>query len=170
MTDRRDWQMAFLKQARSDWEAYQRTRQAVWPHCHRLHFLQMATEKLGKALLIGGHSKLKDVTHSHSAFVKFMHIASNNYGLQSKLKMAKLQLKADFSRLLPRAYDIEHLAPALAQDGPNPEYPWLDKSGQIYVPVDYSFPLTNSLQSHQGIKLLKYIEYSLMAFEKLFLS
>jgi len=170
MTDRRSWQLAFLKQARSDWEAYQATRQAVWPHCHRLHFLQMATEKLGKALLLGGHSKLENITHSHSAFVKFMHIASNNQSLQAQLKITKSQLRAEFKRLLPLAYEIEHLAPALAQDGPNPEYPWLDKSGQICVPVEYPFPLTNSLQSHHGIKLLKYIEYSLKEFEKLFLN
>lgn len=170
MTDRRSWQMAFLKQARSDWEAYEKTRQAAWPHCHRLHFLQMAAEKLGKALLIGGHSKLEDVTHSHSAFVKFMHIASNNYNLRMSLKMTKSQLKADFKGLLPLAYAIERLAPALAQNGPNPEYPWLDKSGQICIPVDYSFPLANSLQLHQGIKLLKYVGYSLKEFEKLFLS
>ena len=118
MIDRRSWQIAFLKQAQSDWEAYQRTRQAAWPHCHRLHFLQMATEKLGKALLLGGHSKLAHITHSHSAFVKFMHIASNNQSLQAQLKITKSQLRADFKRLLPLAYEIEHLAPALAHDGP----------------------------------------------------
>jgi hypothetical protein len=54
MIDLRAWQLAFLKQARSDWETYQRIDDPVWPTCHRLHFLQMATEKLAKALLVAG--------------------------------------------------------------------------------------------------------------------
>jgi len=72
MINRRDWQIAFLKQARSDWEAYQRTHEQMWPACHRLHFLQMATEKLGKALLVGGETAWEEITHTHSALVKFI--------------------------------------------------------------------------------------------------
>jgi hypothetical protein len=48
MIDLRTWQLAFLRQARSDWETYQRIDDPTWPTCHRLHFLQMATEKLAK--------------------------------------------------------------------------------------------------------------------------
>lgn len=60
-------------------------------------------------------------------------------------------LKASFNQFLPVADEIETLAPALAQGGLNPEYPWLDKSGQICVPLDYSFPLTKLRQSPQGL-------------------
>jgi hypothetical protein len=170
MTKLRDWQMAFLKQARVDWEAYHRTHQTRWPDCHRLLFLQMATEKLGKALLLAGHSKLERLTRSHAAFVKFMQVASYNRNLQTKLSMTPSQLKVHFNRLLPIAYEIEILAPALAQDGPNPEYPWLDKAGRIQVPMEYTFPLVKSLQTSHGLQLLKHIANCIAEFEKLFLS
>src|SRR5574341_1376585 len=82
MTERQIWQMAFLKQAITDWEAYQRTRQTIWPTCHRLLFLQMATEKLSKALLLASHSNLATITQSDAAFVMFMSVANNNRKLQ----------------------------------------------------------------------------------------
>jgi hypothetical protein len=169
MSDWQNWQTAFLKQARSDWDAYQRTRQAAWPSCHRLLFLQMATEKLSKALLVAGHSKLETIAQSHAAFVNFMRVVSNNRNLQKALGMKKPQLRSRFKRLLPLAYEIELLAPALARGGPNPEYPWKDTSDNVLAPVDYSFPLLIQLQkTPQGIQLLKYIEIFLMRFEELF--
>ena len=170
MTDLREWQMAFLEQARSDWNAYQKTQEPAWPSCHQLHFLQMATEKLSKALLISGEMNLERITHSHAAFAKFMRVVSHNHNLQAELGMNKSQLKALFVRLLPIAHEIEALAPALAQDGPNPEYPWLDKLGHVCIPTKHSFPLAKLLQSPQGTRLLKYIRYFLVEFEKLFLS
>ncbi|MFQ5630662.1 MAG: hypothetical protein ACE5I1_17970 [bacterium] len=151
MIEQLNWQMAFLKQARADWDAYNRTRDTAWATCHRLYYLQMTTEKLGKALLIAGHAKLEMITQSHTAFVKFMRIVSNNRKLQEVLGMKKSQLRARFKRLLPLAYEIEILAPALAQSGPNPEYPWKDTSGRILAPVDYSFPLLKQLQNPQPL-------------------
>ena len=103
MIDRRNWQLAFLQQARADWEAYQKTHETYWPACHRLHFLQMATEKLGKALLLAGQAELARVTGSHAAFVKFMQVASYDRNLQIRLKMAKPQLKAHFFPSLMRS-------------------------------------------------------------------
>ena len=170
MKELRKWQVAFVKQACFDWKAYQRTLQNHWPDCHRLLFLQMATEKLGKALLLVGHSKFERLTHSHAAFVKFMQVASFNRKLQAKLRMTPRQLKSHFNRLLPLAHEIENLAPALAQDGPNPEYPWLDKAGGIQVPGEYSFPLIKSLQTSHGLQLLKHIANCIVEFEEIFLS
>lgn len=170
MTNLREWQLAFLEQARSDWIAYQKTQDPTWPACHQLHFLQMTTEKLSKALLIGGEMSLERVTQSHAAFVKFMRVVSHNHNLQAELNINKSQLKALFMRFLPIAHEIETLAPALAQDGPNSEYPWLDKLDHVCIPTKHSFPQTQLLQSPQGAKLLNYIRYFLAEFEKLFLS
>jgi len=62
------------------------------------------------------------------------------------------------------------LAPALAQNGPNPEYPWKDASDKILAPVDYPFPLVKRLrQTPQGAQLLKYIEIFVVRFEELFM-
>jgi len=90
------------------------------------------------------------------------------------LKQARIEWdaykKARLLRLLPLAYEIESLAPALAQDGPNPEYPWLDKLDRIQAPGEYVFPLIKSLQTSHGVTLLKHIENCIAEFEKIFLS
>jgi hypothetical protein len=83
----------------------------------------MATEKLGKALLVAGDMSLDKITHTHAAFVKFMRVARKNHTLQKELGMTYSQIIAHFNRLLPIAREIEILAPTLAQAGPNPEYP-----------------------------------------------
>jgi hypothetical protein len=170
MTDRQNWQAAFLNQARVDWAAYQKTRLGTWPECHQLLFLQMASEKLGKAVLIAGPSNLETITQSHAAFVMFMRFAGNNHKLQKMLGLKKSQQRAQFKSLLPLAHEIELLAPALAQGGPNPEYPWQNTSGDIFAPTNYPFPLIQRLhQTPQGIQLLKYVEIFLKRFEELFM-
>lgn len=170
MTDWQNWQTAFLRQARSDWEAYQKTIESEWPYCHRLHYLQMATEKLSKALLVAGDTKVEDLTASHAAFVRFLRLVSNNRNLKNALGMKKSQQKAHFNQLLPLAHEIELLAPALAKNSPNPEYPWKDVSGKVLAPVDYPFLSIKQLQkTRKGIQLLKYIEVFLLRFEELFI-
>jgi len=169
MKNRRNWQIAFLKQARNDWAAYQRTLHSPWSVSDRLHYLQMTTEKLGKALLLGSKMDFELATSRHTAFVKFLRVANHNYNLHSKLGLTRAQLQLYFSRFLPIAREIEVLAPALSQGGPNPEYPWADKSGQVYVPADYEFPLVELLQSPWGLHLIKFIGIFLVDFEKLFL-
>jgi hypothetical protein len=130
----------------------------------------MVTEKLGKALLVAGHVKVEAIIQSHAAFVKFLRVVTHNRKLQKALGMKQSQFKERFKRLLPLAYDIELLAPALARDGPNPEYPWKDASGNVLAPVDYSFPLIKQLQkTPQGIQLLRYIEIVFMQFEEFFM-
>lgn len=170
MTDWQNWRTAFLRQARSDWAAYQNTVELGWPSCHQLLYLQMTTEKLSKALLVAGDTKLEHLTGSHAAFVNFIRIVCNNRRLKNLLGMKRPQQMAHFNRLIPLAYEIELLAPALAQSGPNPEYPWKNASGNILAPIDYSFPLLKRLQkTRQGIQLLKLIEVFLKRFEELFM-
>jgi len=169
MSERQNWQTAFLKQARADWEAYQKTSRATWSACHRLQFLQMASEKLGKAFLVAGPSSLETTTQSHAAFVKFLRIVSNNRKLKNLLNKKRSQQRKHFNQLLPLAYEIELLAPALAQSGPNPEYPWKDAAGNVLAPVEYPFQLLQQLQkTRQGVQLLKYIEIFLTRFEEFF--
>jgi hypothetical protein len=130
----------------------------------------MASEKLGKAFLVAGHSSLEKITKTHAAFVKFMQIAGNNRKLQKALGMKKSQQRALFKTLMPFAYEIELMAPTLAQRGPNPEYPWEEVSGNILAPADHSFPLVKRLhQTPQGLQLLKYVEIFLNRFEELFI-
>ncbi|MGA6980922.1 MAG: hypothetical protein WCC95_04355 [Candidatus Sulfotelmatobacter sp.] len=46
-----DWARAYAKQALSDLDAREKLESAGVHKCHRLHFLQMAAEKLCKAYL-----------------------------------------------------------------------------------------------------------------------
>ncbi len=56
-----DWRSALMVQARSDFEMLNFLRFHNAPFCHQLHFLQMATEKLGKAFATapGGGQPIK---------------------------------------------------------------------------------------------------------------
>jgi hypothetical protein len=46
------WREAFLRQAHSDYAMVLHLNEPSVSYCHRLHFLQMAAEKLGKALMV----------------------------------------------------------------------------------------------------------------------
>lgn len=55
-------------------------------------------------------------------------------------------------------YEIERLAPALANDGPNPEYPWPEAAPE-FVPASYSFEVWRQLtQTGQGRQLMQVIQ------------
>jgi len=65
-----DWATAYARQALSDLDAREKLALAGAHKCHRLHFLQMAAEKVCKAHLttINGHSRVRK-THAYVAKV-----------------------------------------------------------------------------------------------------
>ena len=55
------------------------------------------------------------------------------------------------------AYELQSLAPSLAQDGPNPEYPWPQIAPQ-FAPVSFEFDLWTKLtNSGRGRQLMQVI-------------
>lgn len=74
---------------------------------------------------------------------------------------------SDFQRwiraILPTCYSLERLAPALALDGPNPEYPWPQKA-PIHVPCAFDFDVWKELNTSRGRQLLKVIEDAIRNF------
>jgi len=62
------WHDGYLEQARSDWGMYNRLQDSSGTTCHTLHYLQMTTEKLGKAFLLVHGTPLENVRGSHRAF------------------------------------------------------------------------------------------------------
>jgi len=76
------WAEAFLAQAKSDWQIYAKLKRANELSCHVLHYLQMATEKLGKAYLLAGKTTIDEVENSHLAFTRFLRFISRNGKLQ----------------------------------------------------------------------------------------
>ncbi len=149
-----DWRSALLVQARSDFEMLVFLRRHQQPFCHQLHFLQMATEKLGKgfATAPGGSQPPK----VHRAFVGFLRSVRGNLQLRRACNCGAGQLDAYIAALLPLARLIEDLAPSNASDGPNPEYPWREQK-RIVAPADYDF---KSLQfdERRMVNMLKFLE------------
>lgn len=137
------WAEAFRRQAASDYQVFKQfsaagSRVAV---CHRLHFLQMATEKLAKSFLVGDSSEPPRQTHQ--ALVTFLRVVSSRPEIRVRLKFGNdpKQFRAYINKLVPLAARIEDLAPAGGKTGrSNPEYPWLNSQQQVVCPADYRFP------------------------------
>jgi len=113
-------QQLFLDQARSDYEIYDYLSRKN--NCHRLHYLQMCTEKLAKVYFWRhGHSPglnhfvlvrfLLDLDPRPDFHQMFGYVDRQRFDLQ----------KASIFDLAQRLQD---LAPAGGNSGPNPEYPW----------------------------------------------
>jgi len=58
---------------------------------------------------------------------------------------------------LPLAKQIEGLAPSVALDGPNPEYPWPIQV-PVVAPCDFNFPVWRELQDPLGRKFLNFLK------------
>ena len=163
------WHEAFLKQARSDWRTYEAIQGLSLDECQALHYLQMATEKLGKAMLLTEGEDIKKVRMSHKAFIRFLQVSARHPAVREYLGMSAQQMRTYIKSLLPLAEEIEKLAPALAQEGPNAEYPWMDPSGLINVPAFFQFPVTQQLRELRGRKLLRLIRFLLNQFYTVFI-
>jgi len=142
-----DIQKLFLSQARSDFLAFDLLRESGLPRCHCLHYLQMTTELFSKAYSWGKGS----VASSHKALVSFFRDLPKNRKAQSLLGFDNQNenWKQAIRKMTPLAGRIEDLAPSLAGDGPNPEYPW-PKSEPAFAPADFTFNLWEELESHAG--------------------
>lgn len=162
------YQSLWWDQARTDHEMFVVCRQRGFAQCHSLHFLQMATEKLAKAYFWRtGNPPPK----SHVGFVRFMRslgsVAQRDRELVAKLFSFK-QFE-DFQQwirsALPIVYDLERLTPDLANDGPNPEYPWPHLLPTT-APVNHAFPVWDKLVAAQGRRLLRVIEDAIKGFPR----
>jgi len=150
-------QRLFLVQARSSFDVFQLLRKtASLPACHALHYLQMSTELLAKA-----HARklgAKDLTHR--AFVPFLRSLATNRKAQTLLGLERLneQWEQLIRKAVRLAESIEKLAPTLAHDGPNPEYPW-PRADPRTAPAEYDFELWRDLTaSDSGRKFLAFVE------------
>lgn len=137
------WRDAFLRQARSEHEVRRRLNDASVEYSHRLHYLQMVTEKLAKGL----QSKPDDPDApetTHSGFVRLLQTLKGRRTIRRQLGFSDAAIFRRFiDSLLDLAERVERLAPAAAGlAAPNPEYPWRDpKTGLVHAPADYSFGL-----------------------------
>lgn len=143
-----EYQRLFFIQARSDFAVFELLqklqRQGNLPACHALHYLQMATELLGKAYAWRHGPQPK----THYAFVPFLLGLSTNRDAQKRLGFRGHN--ANWEQLIRKssalAEQIQKLAPTLAQNGPNPEYPW-PPAAPAHVPAEHRFELWDDLET-----------------------
>lgn len=132
-------QRLFLVQAKSAYAVFRLLNaDKTLPHCHALHYLQMATELLGKA----NAWKNGPIKKSHKALVPFLHSLSSNTKAQNQLgKDGRSEnWTHTLRKIKPLAESLQKMAPDLAKDGPNPEYPW-PPDAPTATPVEYAFPI-----------------------------
>jgi hypothetical protein len=160
MSRQEEWRHAYAKQAKADWDAYERL--LPWqdvPQCHKLHFLQMACEKFVKAYLCKNAADPSAIQASHKYIAANLPTIAKQYFVEVT---GKRPAKHDFRMGLIRqlAREIEFLVPSLDDDGKRPdncEYPWEDAAGRVHVPAEHSFTNVTLLTQPVGRTLLKVV-------------
>jgi hypothetical protein len=149
-------QRLFLVQAKSAYAVYKLLNaDKSLHHCHAMHYLQMATELLGKA----NAWKSGPVGKSHKALVTFLRSLSSNTKAQRQLgyEGQNENWAHTIRKIIPIAESLQKMAPALAEDGPNPEYPW-PSNAPANAPVEYTFPIWVELtETTSGRSLISWI-------------
>jgi len=165
-TPMNSYQKLWWEQARSDHKALAVVLRDGMAPCHALHYLQMATEKLAKAYLWRSGSP---PPKSHAGFAKFLRLLGST-GKRHRQRVAKafsFRRFADFQNwinaVIPIANELENLAPSLANDGPNPEYPW-PHSRPHSAPVYHDFAVWATLASGRGRDLMRVIHIAVERF------
>ncbi len=158
MSGAKGWDRAFAIQAEADLQTYKCLQgHRDVPMCHKLHFLQMACEKLCKAHLCKAGSDPVALQSSHRYIGK-------NLPVVVKQQLARLDRKVvgrdgyPMNQIRQLAREIELLSPAVDDNKKRPEnceYPWQVSPGEIRTPLEYQFPNLNLLTAPSGRTLLK---------------
>ncbi len=145
------WQEGYLHQAMSDYHMYTQMNERNVPLCHRLHYLQMASEKLAKSFLCIGSEK--PFKKTHYALVQFLNTSKRSPNIRRLLGYDRnpKAYSVYIDSLLSIAQRIEMLAPVGGnQERMNAEYPWEDDSGEVRIPSEYAF---NELPRNDLVKI-----------------
>jgi len=165
-----DCQKLWWEQTKSDHAVLLILRRTGVAACHQLHYLQMVTEKLGKAYFWRSGQPSPKV---HTVFVKFLRALGQTRS-PDRQRIADIFQFRRFTgfqtwihSILPLAYELQSLAPALAQDnGPNPEYPWPHLAPR-HAPVTFEFDVWTQLsETGQGRQLLHVIDTAVREFPR----
>jgi hypothetical protein len=154
------WSAAFLRQARSDLDAYELLVRTDLAACHRLHSLQMWLEKLCKAYLwseaITERSNLPDFKTSHKVVEKVLPSLIRQHWRQVGYRSIP-----DHTEIRDICREIDRLHPQIGSDGVRPEnveYPWPTlRAGKPHIaaPADQRFPVADRISKHTGRQVVK---------------
>jgi hypothetical protein len=145
---RNEWARAFAKQGASDLVVYRMLAQdSRIADCHRLHYLQMAGEKIARGYLLR-HTKdrsLGDLLSTHEALESFVRLYRKSPEATARYAGHAAQFDELMNQVRGLAAEIEKLAPAVdRQRWPaNAEYPW-SNGARLTVPCEYAYPVTSS--------------------------
>lgn len=159
-------QLLWWQQAQSDHDVFVLLRKAGVAQCHVIHYLQMVSEKLAKAYF--WRSGVAP-PRSHAGFVKFLRFLCQIRQTDRERVAGLFTFKSfdDFQywvrKVLPIAYDLERVSPDLANQGPNPEYPW-PHDNPVSAPVNHTFTVWASLTSGTGRDLMRILEIAVQRF------
>jgi len=142
----KEWARGYARQALSDL----RVREALVDpklkveKCHRLHYLQMAAEKVCKAHLMAaadGLDHVIEIRKSHAYIAGSLPAIARQY--YARINQNNEISRWEISEIKRLAREIQMLAPAckgeeIRED--NSEYPWEDGKGNICIPCQYNFP------------------------------
>ena len=156
MATNQDWARAYAKQALSDLDAREKLALAGAHKCHRLHFLQMAAEKVCKAHLTSGNGH-ENVRKTHAYIERNLLIIARFF--YSKTNDDNSMAQWETRKMKQIATEIQVLAPACDAEGARPdnsEYPWQDGHGDVRTPCEYNFPNIDD-EDRTIIRLIKLI-------------
>ncbi len=146
---RSEWAKAFATQGASDLQVYEiltaheEKKSGTVPSCHRLHYLQMATEKIAKSYLVG-IGNLSPRTRSHIAVANCVKIYYRSAPVKLKFAGKNDRREKIEAIMLDVAHKIEQLNPAVDDENvpANVEYPW-SMEQNLVVPCRHKFEIEN---------------------------
>lgn len=150
-----EWADAFAMQSRSDFGVYLALPVDV-EECHRLHYLQMAGEKIAKAYLLRDTgAALENAMTSHIAFGRFANIMLRTSSATARYQGKDAWLQQTVRRVRGLAREIEKLAPSVdrQQSPANVEYSWAEGES-IVIPCRHFYPVTGMLREPGGAEFL----------------
>jgi hypothetical protein len=163
------WAQAYITQARSDWALFERLQALVdVAPCHRLHYLQMACEKLAKAYRFRDTGTLpSSLLTQHVGFAKFLNSFLLSPQIRERFDGKLEQLRANQRECNRIAREVEQLAPAVDRGNSpqNAEYPWWDGE-RIITPCQYDYPNLSLLREKGGRAFLKWVREALERFDE----
>ena len=163
---------AYLRQAASDLKVYEALRSPQHPQCHALHYLQMATEKLGKAVLLSAGAPMDAIQRTHVAFSRLPTTVRKRRDVSIALGYPRYEAYCAFlDSIAGLARQIDELHP---QAGPsaNCEYPWFGRGpgGEEtwQVPATWGFALYSELSQPHGAALIRFLRQLIDRFDAVF--
>ena len=162
-----NYQEQWWRQSRSDHDVFLLLRSKGAAPCHLLHYLQMATEKISKAYYWrSGNAPPR----SHAGFMKFMRFLGGvrKHERQHIASVFGFPRFKDFQAWAcsasPLVYDLQRLAPTLAGDSENPEYPWPHAAPE-FCPATHDFEIWRQLiNTGRGRQLMNVIARAIERF------